>query len=258
MGADLHNPFFCESCDGSLQQVTSEIVKIFSGYFRRCVLRHDVACVTAKNSADRCWGSTLSTSDTARVQIHKQRTDREDMFPITLDFATDHNIIANSVQVRLPDMLEERIHSSMARQISTRSLRQRAGSHGAHQEPQVITQASGSAQGLTAFAEEEYMAQMNCEVGEGAVKDVDSMRSERDITDLDVLVVQDAEVVDLDGAITENEAGTVTDEPSNIHNRSNSTDGDKTVSHGVDGNVMESVEFVQSDWILVETHSKVI
>ena len=163
--------------------------------------------------------------------------DREDMFPRSLDFATDHNIITNSAQVRelfgpLPDMLEERIRSSMARQISTSSFRERAVSRGAHEEPQARTQASGSAQGLTALAEEEYMAQMPCEVGEGAVKDVDSMSSEGEITDLDVLIVQD-----------------VTDEPSNIHNRSNPTDGDKTVSLGDDGEAMDSVEFVQSDWI---------
>ena len=92
------------------------------------------------------------------------------------------------------------------------------------------------------------MAQMHCEVGEGAVKDVDSMSSEGEITDLHV-IVQDAQVVDHDAASTENEQGTVTEEPSNIHNRSNSTDGDKPVSLGDDGEAMDSVEFVQSDWI---------
>ena len=180
--------------------------------------------------------------------------DREDMFPRTLDFATDHSNITKSVQVRelfgpLSEMLEERIRSSMGRQISSSSLHERAGFRGAHQEPQAITQASGSAQGLTALAGEEYMAQMHCEVAEGAVKDVDSMSSEGKITDLDLVIAQDAEVVDLDATSTANEQGTVADEPSNIHNRNNPTDGDKTVSLGDDGEGRDSVEFVQSDWI---------
>ena len=146
-------------------------------------------------------------------------------------------------------MLEERVRSSMARQIGTSSLRERAVSRGAPEEPQAITQASGSAQGLTALVGEEYMTQMHCEVGEGAVKDVDSMSSEGEVADLDVLIVQDAEVVDLDAASTENEQGTVSDKPSNIHNRSNSADGDKTVSLGDDGEAMDSVELVRSDWV---------
>ena len=274
MGADLHNLFFCESCDGSLQQATREIVhgldlKVFSGDFRCCALRHDGCCHCDRQKLRTPMlgiyaqhlrqvlcrqGSGADSGTQDELPMERLGQDREDMFPRTLDFATDHNTITNSVQVRelfgpLPEMLEEGIRSSMARQISSSSLHERAGFRGAHQEPQAITQASGSAQGLTALAGEEYMAQMHCEVAEGAVKDVDSMSSEGKITDLDVLIVQDADVVDLHAASTENEQGTVTDEPSNIHNRSNSTDGDKTVSLGDDGEAMDSSEFVQSDWI---------
>lgn len=39
------------------------------------------------------------------------------------------------------------------------------------------------------------------------------------------------------------------EQTSNIHNRNNPTDGDKTVSLGDDGEAMDSVEFVQHDWI---------
>ena len=274
MGADLRNLFFCESCDGSLQQVTREIVrgldlKIFSGYFRCCALRHDGCCLCDRQKLRTPMlgiyaqhhrqvlcrqGSGGDSGPVDKFPMERLGQDREDMFPRTSDFATDHSNITKSVQVRelfgaLPDMLEERIRSSVARQISTSSLRERAGSRGAHQEPQATTQASGSARGLKALAEEEHMAQVHCEVVEGALKDVDSMSSEGEITDLDLLIAQDAEVVDLDAASTANEQGTVTDEPSNIHNRNNPTVGDKTVSLGDDGEAMDSVEFVQSDWI---------
>ena len=137
MGGDLHNLFFCESCDGSLQQVTREIVrgldlKVLSGYFRCSVLRDDRCCLCDRQKlrtpmlgiyaqhlrqvlCRQASGADSGTED--ELPMERLGQDREDMFPRTLDFATDHNIITNSVQVRelfgpLPDMLEERVRSA--------------------------------------------------------------------------------------------------------------------------------------------------
>ena len=61
-----------------------------------------------------------------------------------------------------------------------------------------------------------------------------------------------AEVVDLDRSEQEE----LQTWPATYSNRNNPTVGDKTVSLGDDGEAMDSVEFVQSDWTWVEIHSK--
>ena len=57
VGSGLHNFFFCESCDGSLQQVTREMVRgihlnVFSGDFQCC------SCITlgARGVTARSFG----------------------------------------------------------------------------------------------------------------------------------------------------------------------------------------------------------
>ena len=113
VGSGVDNLFFCESCDGSLQQVTREMVhgidlNVFSGDFRCCSFHH-VGCARCDREKLRtpilgvysrylttCM-SEVGTSDTRVVQMEKEKGR---LLPQCFDFAQGNDDMTTSTQIR--------------------------------------------------------------------------------------------------------------------------------------------------------------
>jgi len=133
VGSGLHNLFFCESYDGSLQQVTREMVQgidlnVFSGDFQCCSLQH-VGCARCDREKLRtpmlgvyarylrtCMsaGGTCGGAVTCVVQMDK---DKVRLLPQCFDFVQRNDDMTTSTQSRelfgpLPEILEHRIRAS--------------------------------------------------------------------------------------------------------------------------------------------------
>ena len=133
VGSGVHNLFFCESCDGSLQQLTREMVhgidlNVFSGDFRCCSLQH-VGCSRCDREKLRtpilgvyarylttCM-SAGGTSDGAVTCVVQMDKDKVRLLPQCFDFMQRNDDMTTSTQSRelfgpLPEILEQRIRTS--------------------------------------------------------------------------------------------------------------------------------------------------
>ena len=156
VGSGIQNLFFCEACDGSLQQATQEMVRgidlnVFFGEFPCCTVRHagHLRCdreklrtpmlgIFAHYVQDRMSDQGANAGEaTERVLLTELiEQDRERMFPSVFQFETTHNNVTSSSEVRklfgpLLKMVEQRIRASGAHNaLMTRSDTGTAGVEG--------------------------------------------------------------------------------------------------------------------------------
>ena len=194
VGSGIQNLFFCEACDGTLQQVTEEMVRgldlnVFFGEFQCCTVRHagHLRCdreklrtpmlgIFAHYLQDRMsdQGSHAEEATARAFSTELIEQDRERMFPSVFQFETTHNNVTSSSEVRelfgpLLKMMEQRIRASGAahNELMTRSERQRT-----------VTRSSGSSQERSSYDEDDHSVQGRAHLAEQEV--------EEEVTDSDL------------------------------------------------------------------------
>ena len=204
VGSGLRNLFFCESSDGSLQQVTQDMARsidlnVFSGVFRCCVLKH--------NGRERCDRERLRTPilgiysqycrqrmshEGCKIDAHithlfpteRFGQDKEQMFPRFFDYVTANHDLTSSVQVQelfgpLPEMLEQRVRSSSAavNDINTSCTVGRSGAASVHEGQAAVIQPNNTSQGRTS-EEAANVQQERRQLGKGEIVDRDDVPAE--------------------------------------------------------------------------------
>ena len=132
VGSGLRNLFFCESCDGSLQQVTEEMVRamdlsVFSGSFRCCALGHTggVLCDRERLRTPilgvyaqylrKCMSDQELAADRTMTCVVQMDREKDLLLPRHFEFVQrcdEHHVtecIQSELFCPLPEILEHRI-----------------------------------------------------------------------------------------------------------------------------------------------------
>ena len=209
VGSGIQNLFFCEACDGTLQQVTEEMVRgidlnVFFGEFPCCTVRHagHLRCDREKlrtpmlgifdhylqdRMSDQGAHAEEATARALSTEVIEQ--DRERMFPSVFQFETTDNYVTISSEVRelfgpLLKMVEQRIRASGAahNELMTRSAAGTAGVEGVHGRQRTVTRSSGLSHERTSFDEDDHSVQGRTHVAE---QEVEEQEVEEEVISLD-------------------------------------------------------------------------
>ena len=125
----VHNLFFCDSCDGFLQQVTLEMLQtidlnVFSGEFGCCSVQH-VGYELCDREKLRTpilgvyahYLRKLMSTDEATVSVVQMEQEKERLLPKFFDFVQGVDVLTRTTHTRelfgpLPEILEKRIKAS--------------------------------------------------------------------------------------------------------------------------------------------------
>jgi len=125
----VHNLFFCDSCDGFLQQVTLEMLRtidlnVFSGEFGCCSVQHVryELCDREKLRTPILgvyahYLRTLRSTDAVTVSVVQMEQEKERLLPKFFDFVQGVDVLTRTTQTLelfgpLPGILEKRMKAS--------------------------------------------------------------------------------------------------------------------------------------------------